>query len=446
MKENQKRQVMIDPIIDDGITFPPFLPPTIMELLLPEELLQTVAECLAFDTPFVERQLPVLRWKYSITELLSLSLVNHQLRRISMPFLFAFIRIKANSTDVERLIDRCVSNKTFAASIRSLCLNENLPKVVLTEAEVKKVDCLLQHLTNLSQIGLGWVSLDKPLLAVINRHPVPTVILIERRIHGMLMRNAHELGISDLSKMVIAYELIMDYDEGDHPLKDFLACGMQVLHAKVKSSKPSLGVLKLNGLRQLTLNLDTIGESLNATLLSWLPELTRSHQLLKKIQFITGHRWKWRNHPTPFVQPLVDAASDEGLGGTLSDWLVTGLDLSIHNQSLGPLLRLVHGLFPQIYALSLNVVSTTFDELVTALCPLFSLRVVDLVRPFDLLGFGNSFPEAAEIEAAIIQYTSRIAQRIPTIEAFHIDYLVTLGRNYFYGWLNVQQTLHGRHT
>ncbi|KAE9394701.1 hypothetical protein BT96DRAFT_181917 [Gymnopus androsaceus JB14] len=120
MKENQKRQVMIDPIIDDGITFPPFLPPTIMELLLPEELLQTVAECLAFDTPFVERQLPVLRWKYSIIELLSLSLVNHQLRRISMPFLFAFIRIKADSTDVERLIDRCVSNKTFAASIRSL--------------------------------------------------------------------------------------------------------------------------------------------------------------------------------------------------------------------------------------------------------------------------------------------------------------------------------------
>lgn len=267
-------------------------------------------------------------------------------------------------------------------------MNENLPKVVLTEAEVKKVDCLLQHLTNLSQIGLGWVSLDKPLLAVINRHPVPTVILIERRIHGMLMRNAHELGISDLSKMVIAYELIMDYDEGDHPLKDFLACGMQVLHAKVKSSKPSLGVLKLNGLRQLTLNLDTIGESLNATLLSWLPELTRSHQLLKKIQFITGHRWKWRNHPTPFVQPLVDAASDEGLGGiltimgfdvtrtnlihtgTLSDWLVTGLDLSIHNQSLGPLLRLVHGLFPQIYALSLNVVSTTF------VCDLFSSAFV----------------------------------------------------------------------
>lgn len=86
------------------------------------------------------------------------------------------------------------------------------------------------------------------------------------------------------------------------------------------------------------------------------------------------------------------------------------------------------------------------DELVTALVPFSSLRVVDLVRPFDLLGFGNSFPEAAEIEAAIIQYTSRIAQRIPTIEAFHIDYLVTLGRNYFYGWLNVQQTLHGRHT
>lgn len=70
---------------------------------------------------------------------------------------------------------------------------------------------------------------------------------------------------------------------------------------------------------------------------------------------------------------------------------------------------------------------------------------MNLVHPSNLLGFGNQTPDAADVQNAIIQYTSLMAQRIPNLEAFHIDDLTT-NRAYFYGWLNVQQTLHERRT
>ncbi|KAE9394689.1 hypothetical protein BT96DRAFT_923369 [Gymnopus androsaceus JB14] len=440
-----------------------------MELVLPEELLQAVVESLAFDTPFVERQLRMLRWKYSIVELLPLSLANRQLRRISMPFLFAFIRIKADSTDVEKLIDQCVSNQAFAASIRTLYLNEELPQASLSEAEVKKVDCLLQHLTHLSQINLGWISLDRLLLAVINRHPVPTVFLPSRRIHSMLLHKAHELGSSELSKLVLTCEndATIDQAESDH-LQDFLAHGMQLTHVDATSLHSSFLAQKFHGLCHLTLTLDNAPTS--PTVMSWLPEFMCSHELLKTIRFVAGFRWNWHINTIPFVQLLIEAISKEGLADSRiirgfditranpvavnrsklrapapsSEWYVSGLDLDIRTQSPGRILYVAHGLFPQISALSLEV-SVTLDELVTALTCFSSLRVVNLVHPSNLLGFGNQTPDAADVQNAIIQYTSLMAQRIPNLEAFHIDDLTT-NRAYFYGWLNVQQTLHERRT
>lgn len=84
--------------------------------LFPEELLEAIVECVAFDKMFIERQLSIFRWKYASEKLTSLSLVNRQLWRLCFPFLFAHVH--TYSKDLERLIDQCVSNKSFAMSIR----------------------------------------------------------------------------------------------------------------------------------------------------------------------------------------------------------------------------------------------------------------------------------------------------------------------------------------
>lgn len=86
-------------------------------MLLPEELLHVVVGWIASDTLFIERQLPDLYWKYAAAKLLPLSVVNRQLRRICLPFLFAHVEIK-DEKDVERLNDWCFFHQTFAMSIR----------------------------------------------------------------------------------------------------------------------------------------------------------------------------------------------------------------------------------------------------------------------------------------------------------------------------------------
>ncbi|KAE9400268.1 hypothetical protein BT96DRAFT_652454 [Gymnopus androsaceus JB14] len=88
--------------------------------------------------------------------------------------------------------------------------------------------------------------------------------------------------------------------------------------------------------------------------------------------------------------------------------------------------------------------STVADELINSLRVFSSLRVVGFLRPFRLLAFSNQVPLPeppghVEVESAIIQYTSRIAQHIPTIEGFFINGLrVGRGRNFLKGWLVVK--------
>ena len=90
----------------------------------PEELLQALVECIALNVIFIERQKPMLRWKYQRTELLPLSRTNRQLRRICFPFLFAYIVVN-NNADAEKLKYQCAANEAFAASIRCVGLSNS---------------------------------------------------------------------------------------------------------------------------------------------------------------------------------------------------------------------------------------------------------------------------------------------------------------------------------
>lgn len=94
-----------------------------------------------------------------------------------------------------------------------------------------------------------------------------------------------------------------------------------------------------------------------------------------------------------------------------------------------------------------DVVDSTFlhkDELADSLCCLSSLEALGLICHFPLTALGG-VPLYPITKAAIISYTSYIAQRIPTIEVFFID--VGHGDQSFDGQLEVRNLgVEGRHT
>lgn len=87
--------------------------------MLPEELLYEIVLYLCFNPEFIERQLPSFRHKYARSEILSLSMASRQLRRICLPFLFAYVEIHGVG-NIGRLTAFCAVNEDFASSIRSV--------------------------------------------------------------------------------------------------------------------------------------------------------------------------------------------------------------------------------------------------------------------------------------------------------------------------------------
>ncbi|KAE9400270.1 hypothetical protein BT96DRAFT_919549 [Gymnopus androsaceus JB14] len=402
---------------------------------LPEELLHTIVELIASDTIFIERQSPTLRSKYATINLRPLSMATRQLRRLCLPFLFAYVKVK----DVTRLTDQCAAGSdAFSASIRTLDFGS-------VSMNIMEVLHLFDRFTNLSQINLDFLFPAIPILSAIRNYPAVTVNL------GSTARH--------------------------------LAYRMRVRCLTYRTSDPhdNFGNCRFPGLSELKLRM-----RIPPTTLPWISELTRGHPLLKKISFTGSYLpANFKCNPTvPFIQTFVDevyreeldqtmsiegfavtrfqsiASSAPFLGTSCNPWRVTGLHLSIYAWwSSARLLVLAHSMFPQISVLTLNIKveenSTSFpgEELISSLCCFSSLQVLNLVGPYRLHDFGNqATPSPIDMEAAIIQYTSSIAQRIPTIEAFFIDLVYD---NFdeeeswkLRGWLSVQTSwgIEGSHT
>ncbi|KAE9382427.1 hypothetical protein BT96DRAFT_1010654 [Gymnopus androsaceus JB14] len=141
-------------------------------MILPEELFQAVEENLAHDTPLIERQLPQLRWKYAINELVPLSWANRQLRRICFPFIFAYVEVQTEY--LESFKDQCIANRKLSVSIKTLSVSL---AVGGSHKEYKSaLKDLLPRLTNLSHTNLKGIPVDMQLLTAINLHPCLTAV------------------------------------------------------------------------------------------------------------------------------------------------------------------------------------------------------------------------------------------------------------------------------
>ncbi|KAJ4490939.1 hypothetical protein J3R30DRAFT_3427254 [Lentinula aciculospora] len=332
--------------------------------MLPEEILHVIVKYIISNPVILESELFELHWKHSRTRLLPLSLVNHQFRRICMPFLFAYVEIRGAYGDLKKLRDWCASSKPFALSIRSI------DYYCYSLEHIDILHHLLHFLTNLSQIILndgGY--LDVPLLNIISQHPVQSVVVASWK--SLASSYLNQLGPCSLSKITLdSMKLLTESIE--HNFVNRLQCGMQIrcLTVPPKMLVPapnSFSNCKFTGLCELELWLSLTPE------VSWLPTFIDNHPLLERIRFsITCVQW----NVVPFILPFLETIVEEGLIDTveikafsiarnsstalppstdsLHGWHVASLWFCISKWSSGRLLDLAHSFFPQISMLSIE--------------------------------------------------------------------------------------------
>ncbi|KAE9404343.1 hypothetical protein BT96DRAFT_1016377 [Gymnopus androsaceus JB14] len=407
--------------------------------VLPEELLEHIVVSIASDTVFIERQLAFLRWKYASSKLLSLSIANRQFRRLCLPYLVSNIQI--HSEDIETLVEYCIVNEAFAMSIRSLNVRQYSSHDIMTFLR------LLHRLKNLSMVNLNDVELDTSLLTAINSHPVSNVIVSSPRCKPGLLAES-----PDLNKIIFDHARATPNDN----LASYRTCGAQVWRLDIELPVQEsfiTSTAKFHGICELKILIDTRPTGIT---LSLLTEFARTSPFLKKICFSksTAFAYFKSNDTVPFIQPFLERLRQEKLDNLMDvkafsvtlgiaepalagEWYVSGLHLCIPGDSSEKLLHFAHSSFPQVSTLTIEDsiltnegLSTSFDEFIPSLCHFSSLQVMTLVYPIHFLhlDLDRSCPESVlcvEMESAIIDFTSCIAQQIPSIERFtliRLDY------------------------
>ncbi|KAE9406388.1 hypothetical protein BT96DRAFT_1014896 [Gymnopus androsaceus JB14] len=442
-------------------------------MLLPEELVHDIFSYLAYH-PELRKQCepPELQFEPDSTDILSLSLVNRRLRRISLPFLFASLRIKGLK-DVKKLRDHgpLFSKYTKMLILRMLFLLDKEGAEILRQS--------IPHLKRLSCIDVRS-ELSIALLSALHEHPsVSTILVASMR---KLPKGSAQF---DLSKVVLKQSELVD------PSHCWLAPkmerGMKVSQLLIRHPElftDEFGLRTFNGLCEL----DLLMSYLPVTV-SWLPEFTAAHPNLKKIRFIYERKDFFSCHKLPFISSFVEEACNKHLSDayyitrlsitrpaicstSAQEWRATGLTIIIKS-SLIEILSLLYSSFPEIQTLVLGFEGKStresyyIDDVIAILRLFSSLEILGLHCSFKRLDFGRrkpwralahvgntdqlEAPSAADIaEGGIFWYTSRIAQRIPSLQAFDIHEEAYYnednccgGRWFVKGWLHVLNSPNG---
>ncbi|KAE9386893.1 hypothetical protein BT96DRAFT_502928 [Gymnopus androsaceus JB14] len=150
----------------------------------------------------------------------------------------------------------------------------------------------------------------------------------------------------------------------------------------------------------------------------------------------------------PFIESFVDQVRNKGLIDTISirsfgikrakpasaltserfgEWYVSQMSFHVHEWASGRFLRLAHTSFPRIVKLGFSTdrsAACSSNELIKSLRRFPSLEEVLFVQPISMFEkyIARQAPSCPDkLEAAIIQYTSRISQKIPHIKTIFID-------------------------
>ncbi|KAJ3968086.1 hypothetical protein EV361DRAFT_927601 [Lentinula raphanica] len=430
--------------------------------MLPEEILHAIVQSLAYNPNIIEREFLDPPRKYCAPALLPLSVTSHQFRRICLPFLFAYVKLK-RAGDLRKLRSHSLDNVAFFACIKALDIH-----ALSIEADYKLLPRLLPHLHNLSCLFILETPISITLLHAIRCHPSATVVISSFKDLPQGMDH------SDLGKVIVKrLPIYRDDRYRNECFNHLLDCGMKVKRAVINHPRllnESFGNSRFSGLIELKLKMGW-----SAVDLSWFDNFSCAHPHLRKISFTDFERTVFRKQNTfMFIVPFLEALAREDLTAAAylkgfavtrdtsttnvsCHWRVTSLFLTVH-ESFQRVLSLASSLFPETSVLTIDRAPCTVDELITSLRRFPCLKIVSLLCTFEQIDFGSDEPwqdpSIVEVydgpmigpvatEFAMSWCISRIAKAVPSIKAFYIREEGCDGPNqtgarwYITGWIFV---------
>ncbi|KAJ3923472.1 hypothetical protein F5877DRAFT_63274 [Lentinula edodes] len=416
---------------------------------LPEELLEMMIQDLAYAPAYPSNSLSSARCKRVSSELIALSVVNWQLRRISLPFLFAFVTLK-HLEDVEGFLQTCLVNPTLGSTIRVIKLNVDFP----SKDGHEELCRLLPHLTRLACVDLQDFTSSISLLNTVNQHPSISAMIVDS-LDNFLDNLPPPLSSLNLSKVVV--ECGYTSQPG---LETSYARGLKVYQLIVPQPellKEEFGNSRFQGLHEISLAMNR-----HPILLEWLPRLASTHPHLKNVIFVdmSNSKMQYTSDTIPFILPFIEKSLQQGLDttynitrlvisrtqcGSLSatmEWRVTELIMNLHVSHT--YIRWVLGFFVKYGTISsLRVLKPARlfknlrspDEKIHL--PWKPFRHIDKIHRVRRLG--------ARAEVRLYWYMSLVSKGLPSLEAVYVEE-VGYGNEKFrsqgywslQGWLSVR--------
>lgn len=199
------------------------------------------------------------------------------------------------------------------------------------------------------------------LLNAVNHHPLATVLLHADSTEPLIPSQS---GPSDLVKVALELSSHVSAEE-TVGIRAYLSRGMKVIWMSLYSLMLPVNNLLVtqtyNGLRDLELKLFRDSD------LSWLPQFTRAHPLLKNIIFIfvmpsvfmtavpsmAQYADELRGQSLHTISTLWYAISCASPGSTAAtdpfgDWHVSWIDIQFFREIPGPILDITQSLFPHL--------------------------------------------------------------------------------------------------
>ncbi|KAJ3878080.1 hypothetical protein F5051DRAFT_503469 [Lentinula edodes] len=403
---------------------------------------------LAYAPAYPFNSLSSARCKRVSSELVALSVVNWQLRRISLPFLFAFVTLK-HLEDVEGFLQTCLVNPTLGSTVRVIKLNVDFP----SKDGHEELCRLLPHLTRLACVDLQDFTSSISLLNTVNQHPSISAMIVDS-LDNFLDNLPPPLSSLDLSKVVV--ECGYTSQPG---LETSYARGLKVYQLIVPQPellKEEFGNSRFQGLHEISLVMNR-----HPILLEWLPRLASTHPHLKNVIFVdmSNSKMQYTSDTIPFILPFIEKSLQQGLDttfnitrlvisrtqcGSLSatmEWRVTELIMNVQS-SLFMILSLAAPCFPYIHTLGVGIlrkIRYNVDELVAVLASFRSLRVLKPARLFKNLRSPDEKVHlpwkpfrhidkihrvrrlGARAEVRLYWYMSLILKGLPSLEAVYVE-------------------------
>ncbi|KAJ3711025.1 hypothetical protein C8R42DRAFT_728959 [Lentinula raphanica] len=413
---------------------------------LPNELLHSIANYIAY-TPNISNQRGSRNksfFKHASPELLALSVVNWRLRRICLPFLLAYIKLR-HDKDVKKLENDL-----------SLCAKFTKNLVIgrfgaLTQDGERITSRVVPRLEQLLNVELPdcWDRSD--LLGIILAHPTVTSVLVNEEPHVSM--RAH-----DLSKVILDYT--NSTSAFSPQFTTYFERGMRLkcLGLATDSIDNRLQSHHFPGLEEIKIYMFKADVSF-----SWLSPLSSTYPTLTRLWLLQIDKDSLTHNAPPFLSSLVVESQRQGLQHVFrilgvglrrakpvdqesQDWRVMGLALrttSAH-KLLIETLALVASVFPKLEFLTLDLdrhqETYNIDELASVLARFSSLRVIYLECVYERLNFGpgnenlmrpvqrdgsthsDSLDELrARAESGLLLFTSRLVKQAKSLDLVHID-------------------------